>query len=225
SLGASVPPPEAPPPLDLAASGGVSDDERRTARDILLAGAALALFFGISGLVKSITYSYNARELYRYQKQLDPDIALSLNGMQAPQIDALLSDMQLQLGQLQAVIAGSRHLKISVVLKEIIDAMPDKLWIDHLTIKNDLAGGDNPFDVDMVGHVHDNSVADEQALAFNFKESLIRNPLLGKAFEISISVQKTDNSDAAPSAATDPKELADELEKRTQFELELKAKK
>ena len=228
SLGASAQSPEsAPPPLDLAASARVTDEERQTARDILIAGAVAALFFAGAGLLKSATYTYNAQELHRYQRKLDPEIALSLAGLTPAGIDSLLKDMHLQLGQLQAVILGNRHLSISVVLKQIIDSMPEKLWIDHLSITNDLMAEDKAFDVILRGHVQDKSVAAEQALAFNFKENLIKNPLLGKSFEISISVQKMGDADPDKSAqaAPDTKTLAEMLEKRTQFELELKAKR
>jgi Tfp pilus assembly PilM family ATPase len=225
SLGASVQPPlNAPSPLNLAAIGRVTDEERQTARDILILGAVFAVFFVVMGVVKMVTYSYHAQELHKYEKLLPPDIALSLAGLAPAQIDNQLKDMQAQLTQLRAVINGSRHLNVSTVLKEIIDAMPEKLWIDHLNIANDLVNSDKPFDVVLGGHVQDKSVADEQALAFNFKEALIKNPLLGKSFEISISVQKAGDTEVMQ-AAQDSKALAAMLEKRTQFQLELRAKK
>ena len=225
SLGASIQPPlTAPTPLNLAAIGRVTDEERQTARDILILGAVFAVFFAVMGVVKMATYSYHAQELHKYEKLLPPDIALSLAGLAPAQIDNQLKDMQAQLTQLRAVINGSRHLNISTVLKEIIDAMPEKLWIDHLNIANDLINSDKPFDVVLGGHVQDKSVADEQALAFNFKEALIKNPLLGKSFEISLSVQRMGDSEFAQAAA-DSKALAGMLEKRTQFQLELRAKK
>ncbi|MFI5348488.1 MAG: pilus assembly protein PilM [Elusimicrobiota bacterium] len=225
SLGASVQAPEsAPPPLNLATAGRVTDDERQTARDILIAGALLALFFAGAGLLNMATYAYHAQDLHRYQKKLDPDIALAFGTLQPAGIEALLKDMQLQLGQLRGVVAGSR-LQISAVLKEIIDAMPEKLWIDHLSITNDLLAPEKAFNVNLAGHVQDRSVAEEQAMAFNFKENLIKNHLLGQAFEISISLEKSSESDNITSAATDMKALAEKLEKRTQFQLELKAKK
>ncbi len=219
-------------PLDLAASDRVTDEERQTARDILIAGALAALFFAGAGLLKSATYTYRAQELHQYQRKLDPAVGASLKGMDAAAIDAMLKDMQAQLDQLRAVTAGSRRLKISTVLREIIGAMPDKLWLEHITITNALlgAGSDkNPFDVLLGGHVQDKTVADEQALAFQFKEALIRNPVLGKDFEITISVQKVSTGpemdDGANQSGLDPKALSEKLEKRTQFELELKMKR
>jgi len=225
SLGASIQPaPEAPTPLNLAAIGRVTDEERQTARDILIIGAVFAVFFAVMGIVKSATYSYHAQELHKYEKLLPPDIALSLAGKAPLQIDSQLKEMQAQLAQLRAVVNGGRRLTISAVLKEIIDAMPEKLWIDHLTITNDLIYSEKPFDVVLSGHVQDKSSFDEQTLAFNFKDALIKDPLLGKSFEISISVQKMDDANAA-SAASDSKALAQILERRTQFQLELRGKK
>lgn len=225
SLGASIHPPVgAPSPLNLAAIGRVTDEERQTARDILILGVVFAAFFAVIGIVKTVTYSFHAQELHKYEKLLPPDVGMALAGLAPVQIDGLLKDMQAQLGQLHAVINGSRHLNVSAVLKEIIDAMPEKLWIDHLYIANDLINSEKPFDVVLGGHVQDKSVADEQALAFNFKEALIKNPLLGKSFEISISVQKMGDTEIQQTAP-DSKALAAMLEKRTQFQLELRAKK
>jgi hypothetical protein len=215
-------------PLDLAASDRVTHEERQTARDILIAAALAAVFFMGAGLIKSASYTYRAQELHQYQHKLDPDVAISLQGMDPNSLDALLKDMQTQLDQLRAVTAGSRHLKISAVLKEIIEAMPDKLWLEHLSITNALMGANTqPFDVLLGGHVQDKTVADEQSLAFQFKEALIRNPRLGKDFEITLSVQKMSSgpdNDENPQGL-DPKALSEKLEKRTQFQLELKAKR
>jgi hypothetical protein len=214
--------------LDLAASDRVTDEERRTARDILIAGAAAALFFMGSGLLKSATYTYRARELHQYQRSLDPDVAQSLKGMDASSIDKMLGDMQSQLDQLHAVTAGGRHLKISAVLKEIIDAMPEKLWLEKIAVSNPIQADDKmPFDVVLGGHVQDKTVKDEQNMAFQFKETLVRNPRLGKDFEITLSLHKVSNgtdSEGNEQPGLDPKMLAERLEKRTQFELELKAK-
>ncbi|MDE2291136.1 MAG: pilus assembly protein PilM, partial [Elusimicrobia bacterium] len=56
--------------IDLAAADRVSDDELRAARNIVLGGAALAALLCGSGLTKSASYSYRARELHRYQSKI-----------------------------------------------------------------------------------------------------------------------------------------------------------
>ncbi|MFI5360452.1 MAG: pilus assembly protein PilM [Elusimicrobiota bacterium] len=223
SLGASTPLPEsAPRPLDLAAFGRVTDDERQTARDILIAGSLAALFFAGAGLLNMATYAFHARELYRYQKKIDPQISSELSPLTSGAIDSLLKEMQIQAKRLQAVLASHRRLTVSALLKEIIDSMPPQLWIDRLTIQNDVQG-DKPFYLFLRCHVQDRSVSEEQRLAFEFKEALIKNPVIGRAFDVSMHLENitgTSNRPAADSAA-----LAKLLEERTQFEIELKAKK
>jgi Tfp pilus assembly PilM family ATPase len=215
------------PPLNLAATGRVTDEERQTARDVLLLGAAASVFFAGAGLLKSATYTYRAQELHKYEARLAPDVRAEIGNMDPAAITAMLGDMQKQLNQLHAVTAGSQRLRASVVLKQIIEAMPDKLWFDSINVTNALHGNEVPFSISLTGHVQDKSVSDEQALAFNFKEALLRNPMLGKVFEISLSVQRSGDDDDTGTAAPglDPKGLSDRLEKRTQFQLVLKGKK
>lgn len=216
--------------LDMAAMERVTDEEKQTARDIMIAGVVVAVMLACAGLLKSATYTYRAQELHKYENKIDPDVKASLDGMDPIAIDALLKDMQAQLDQMRAVTNSTvRHPKVSVVLKEIIDAMPDKIWFDHVSVVNPLMGADKqPFIITLRGHAQDSSVAAEQSLAFQFKDTLIRNPVLGKLFEISLALQKmAGDDDTAMNSPNglDPKALAEKLEERTQFTLELKAKR
>jgi Tfp pilus assembly protein PilN len=215
--------------LDMAATQRLTEDEKQTARDILILGLVGAIFLAGAGLLKSATYTYRAQELHQYEKKIDPDVKASLTGMDPLAIDTLLRDMQAQLDQMRAVTgATARHPKISVILKAIIDVMPDKIWLDHLSITNPLMGADKQaFDITLRGHAQDATLASEQALAFQLKDALTRDPMLGKTFEISLSLQKTAGSDesAGPQNGLDPHALAEKLEERTLFSLELKGKK
>jgi Tfp pilus assembly PilM family ATPase len=215
--------------VDMAAIERVTDEERQTARDIMIAGIVGAVIVALMGLLKSATYSYRALELHKYEAQLDPDVKTSLTGMDPIAIDSRLKDMQAQLDQLRAVTgAQTRRPKLSIVLKGIIDLMPEKVWLDHISITNPLMGADKqPFLITLRGHAQDSSVAAEQTLAFQFKDSVTRDPVLGKLFETSLSLQKMAGEQAAMDSANglDPRALAEKLEERTQFALELKAKR
>jgi len=215
--------------LDMATTERVTDDERQTARDIMILGLVVAFFLAASGLLKSATYTYRAQELHQYEKKIDPDVKDSLTGLDPMAIDTLLKDMQAQLDQMRAVTgATARHPKISVILKAIIDVMPDKIWFDHISITNPLMGADKQaFDITLRGHAQDSTLLSEQGLAFQLKDALTRDPMLGKTFEISLSLQKTAGSDdnASSQQGLDPRALAEKLEERTLFSLELKAKK
>ena len=215
--------------IDMAATERVTDDERQTARDILILGMLGALFLAGSGLLKSATYTYRAQELHKYEGKIDPDVKASLTNMDPVGIDNLLKDMQAQLDQMHSVTgATARHPKLSAILKEIIDAMPDKIWLDHISISNPLMGADKqPMDITLRGHIQDATVLGEQSLAFQLKDTLIRSPVLGKTFDISLAYQKMAGDEAAANSPNglDPKALADRLEERSQFTLELRSKR
>ncbi|MBI3566423.1 MAG: pilus assembly protein PilM [Elusimicrobia bacterium] len=215
--------------IDLAAADRVTDEERHVARDVMILGAVLAVLFAAAGLFKSATYTYRAQELHRYEAKIDPDIKDTLGSLDGAAIDMMLKDMQSQLDQIRSVTI-SRHPKVSVVMKEVIDSMPERVWLEHISVANPLYGADKtPLSLSLMGHAQDKSVADEQSQVFQFKENLIRNPIIGKAFEISLSVQKQstalDDAASAAGGGMDPKTLAEKFEERTSFTLEMKSKR
>jgi len=212
-----------PVSLDLAATDRVTDDERTAARDVLFLGGALALFLVGAGLLKSATYNYRARELKQYV--IEPDIATAFAGLGPIDIDARLLDMQGQLKQLSAVTSSPDRPKLSIMLKEIIESMPDKIWLDRIAIANPLAGESHlPVTIALKGKAQDRDVTEEQALAFTFKENLLRNPVLGKMFDVQISLQKGTNTDMSAQSGMDPAALASRLEERTVFTLNMRGK-
>jgi Tfp pilus assembly PilM family ATPase len=212
------------PAINLVSDDRVTDEERQVARDILFAGAAMGLFFSLSGIAKSLTYQYRVQELHQYESKIDSDLMATLGGLDPAGTEALMRDMQIQLDMLRGVTASARRIKISALLKEIVDAMPEHLWLESFHINNPLQATDRQtLSILMHGHVQDQSVVDEQNLAFAFKDALIKNPKLGKSFEIGISVQKISTDEGNP-LGLDPRALAAKLEGRTQFTLELKAK-
>ncbi len=227
SLGASAHSLAPTPAIDLAASDRITDEERHVARDIMILGAIAAVAFAAMGLFKTATYTYRAQELHRYQAKIDPDINEAIGSLDPGSIDAMLKDMQSQLDQIRSVTI-MRHPKVSIVLKEVIDSMPERVWLEHLNLSNPLIGADKaPMLMTLSGHAQDKTVSDEQSQVFQFKENLIKNPVLGKMFEISLSVQKQGSAvdDAATSGSgLDPKALAERLEERTSFTIELKSK-
>lgn len=210
-----------PVSLDLAAVDRVTDDERLTARYVLLAGAAFALFLVGAGLLKTVTYNYRARELKQYR--IDPDIATAFAGLGPTEIDNRLRDMQSQLTQLGAVTTGEGRPKLSVMLKEIIECMPDKVWLDRIGVSVPLTGDNRPMLIALKGRAQDKGITEEQALAFAFKENLLKNPVLGKLFDTQISLQK--GTDIEMSSGMDPHTLAARLEERTSFTLNMKGKR
>ena len=224
SLGAAVPAAAAKiPPLDLAATDRISDNEHRAARDILFLGAGLAVVLAAAGLYKSVSHSYYARELQQYA--VDADVAAALQGKAAADIQVQLQDMQDQVSKLLQVAGASQRPKISAVLKEIVDVMPEKVWLDRIAVSNPFVVSPSfPFEFVLRGHAQERSLAEEQALAFQFKENLIKSPLLSKIFDTQISVQ-TASDRGGSDAAMDSKALALKLEQRTVFTVNMRGKR
>jgi len=212
-----------PMTLDLAATERVNDEERRTARDIMLAGAAASVVLAGMGLLKSATYSYRSQELRKYP--LAADVKAVIGGKSPAQIDGLLMEMQKQLNDVRPLAETSRP-KMSVIMREIISLMPDKLWLTHITISDALDAEAGVFHLTLSGHVQDQTAADEQAVAFKFKDDLIKSPLLGRWLDVSLSIQKDISSNAESNMqGLDPEKLRKNLESRTQFTMEITAKR
>ncbi|PIR18871.1 MAG: hypothetical protein COV48_05100, partial [Elusimicrobia bacterium CG11_big_fil_rev_8_21_14_0_20_64_6] len=69
------------------------------------------------------------------------------------------------------------------------------------------------------------SGAEEQNMAWNFKQTLINDPSLGKLFDVQMAVQGKEITPEAPGVSLDPEALARKLEERTEFTIELKGKR
>lgn len=207
--------------LDLGAVERVSDEEKQTARDLLLLGAVVAAFIGVLGLLKTASYTYKAREIEQYQ--VDADVRMALDNRPAMDIDEQLKNMRNQVDQLRTVV-GSPRPKLSVMLKEIVDVMPERVWLKKISVINPLSNNDRVVgEINLLGNAQGASLAEEQDLAFQFKEALIRSPILGKGYEVqlSVSAKPADSSMEGLSPAA----LSKKLEERTEFSMTLRTKK
>ena len=214
--------------IDLSVTDQISEEERRTARDILIAGSILALIFAGIGLFKTLTYTYRAQELHLYEKKIDPQLNAELASLKPDALNEMVKGMQKQLVELRHITKPGRP-KISAILKGIIDVMPEKIWLDRLSVANPLNGNEsNALRMTLFGHAQDQSIASEQDLAFQFKDNLVKDAVIGANFDINISLKKeAESSDGSgiTQSGMDPKSLAQKLEERTSFTLELRSKK
>ncbi|MDE2489693.1 MAG: pilus assembly protein PilM [Elusimicrobia bacterium] len=212
--------------IDLAGAERVTEDELRTARDIILAGGALAALLCVLGLWKSASYSYRARALYSYRAKVSAGAKSTLGGKNEADMQTILQRMQKQLDLLRTVSSGGQ-VKISVLLKEIIDAMPPQIWLDHISISNPLQAGDKQaFMVTLHGHSQSTSVSEEQTLVVRFKDALSREKDIGKGFDIQVSYEnaQTPGGDSGATSGLTPAALANRLANRTQFTIVLTGK-
>lgn len=212
-----------PTDLDLSVTDRVTDEETQAARDIIVGGAALAAAIALMGLWSQVNYTMRARELKQYS--VDPKVKAALQGMDATAIEKKLADMREQLEQLQGVGAQGAP-KLSVVLKEAIDIMPDSVWLTKINVTSPLVREKDKGlqEIYLMGRARGSSPAEEQDMAFQYRDALQRSELIGKAYEIQISMQGRTGPDPA-AGGMDPKMLLRRLEERTSFTLTLKQKR
>lgn len=208
--------------IDLATTDRVGEDERQVARDIIIAGFALAAFIAGVGLYQITTYSQRARVLNDYK--IEPDVQAALSGLRPADIDLKLVEMKDQLEKLRAV-TGTKRLMISTVLRDVVALMPDNMWLTKVTVLNPLANDKATLELSLSGRVRGATGAEEQDVAIGFKETLLRDPSIGPLFDVQLSLQ---GKAAAPETAgqgLDPEALARKQESRTEFVIEMKRKK
>lgn len=209
--------------LDLAAVDRVSSEERQTARNIIVAGAVLALMSAGAGLFETWSYGRRARELTSYK--VDPDVKAALTGLSPSAIDTMLKEMREQLNGVRSVMGAPRP-QISAVLHEIVELMPDDVWLFDVGVSNPLGTDGGGLEIVLRGRARGNTGLAEQDLAIEFQNALRRSEKIGKFFDIHIALSGQGAASAEPAAVgLDPKSLAKKLEERTAFGLTLKAKR
>lgn len=208
--------------IDLATKERVTIDERQTARDIIILGMGAAAVIAAVGAFQALTYSRRALELNNYK--VEPDVRAALESLKPDEIAAKLREMGDQLNRLKAV-SGTKRLALSTVLHDIVEIMPDNLWFTKIAVSNPLSGDKDTMVISLRGRVHGATGAEEQDAAFQFKETLLRDPKIGAAFDVQISVQGKAAAPDSSGGGLDPSALAQKLEDRTEFTIELKEKR
>ena len=208
--------------IDLSAADRVSDDERQTARDLFIAGLAMAALIALVGLFDIATYSYRARALNAYK--VSPEIRAALSGLQPADIDLKLKEMSEQLDHVRTVTSSARP-HISALLRDIIELMPENAWLSGFSASNPLLTDKEGIVVTLRGRARGASVSEEQNLAAQFKDTLLRSAKIGKLYDIQISLESKRASPAQTDQQLDPVSLARKLEERTAFVIELRAKR
>jgi hypothetical protein len=209
--------------IDLLGMERISEDERQVARDIIVMGMAAAALIALFGIFHAQSYNRRARELKAYK--VGPDVTLALQGLAPMQIDLKLNEMKEQLKRLKQVTSVQRPI-VSTILREIIELMPENMWLTRITVNNPLTGDNAGLDITLRGRTRGALPSDEQALAIGFKETLLRDPKLGVLFDVQLSLQgrSADAQAHLQEGGLDPVALARRLEERTEFTLELRGK-
>ncbi len=208
--------------INLAATDGVGEDERQVARDIIIAGMVFGVCIACVGIFQALTYNQRAKALKNYS--LAPDVKAALGGLQAPEIDAMLVEMQEQSLRLNAV-TKSQRLPISSYLRDIIELMPENMWLIKITATNPLADDAATFEIRLLGRVRGSTVGEEQSAVSKFSDTLRLNPNLKPLFDVNMTFTKHSAAPVQAGLSLDPEALARTFEGRTEFTITLKGKR
>lgn len=199
--------------LDLGQVGRVNEDEIRTARNMLLACGLLGLWFTLLGVYKAVRYQWDVRELNSYQKSAEIEAALSGKGPK--EIEEMIREMEAQLQVLEPM--DRPRNKATDVIREIVSALPEKVWLTKISVRSPLGGGDL-LEINLQGRATGENTAQEQDLALQFKDRASSSPGLNKIFRDNLQITINKNP-IQEIANMDPDLRAQTLEQRTSFEL------
>lgn len=214
----------APTPLtiDLSPTAKISEAEKLAAKAIF--GVAALISAGLLGVGFFLQSVCQMRVRALRSLQGPADVEAVFLGKSPTEIESLLASMRDQAAALKP-IENIRQEKMSLVLRDVVDSLPEKGWVTSITINNPVrAQGSGGREMTLTGHVVGANLSEEEDLAFQFKERLLKTPVLGKMFpEIQMTVSR--NPPKEDGTGTDPEALRKSREERTTFTVLAKFKK
>ncbi|MBI5242600.1 MAG: hypothetical protein HY922_02815 [Elusimicrobia bacterium] len=211
----------APTPLmlDLSGVGRVSDDDRRTAMTIFKLSAAVAAVLLALGGYRHTLLSMKQGEFAKLRSQVD--VLKEFEGKTAEQIEQAISQMREKVNSFGTITA--KQVPLTHILQAIAETIPNQAWITDLIYENPITIAEKQAArvLKLKGSVFGNSPAAEQDIAFRFADTLRKNEIFSKAFKsIDPSVHKKEAEGGAGAGAMNPSEANENLEKRTQFDID-----
>ncbi len=203
--------------LDLGAVGRVTEDEKTVARDFLALSGTLAAGLLLIGLIKFGIYSYRASEFKSLKR--DRLIEEVFRGKSEADIQELFRKMRAQ-NDLAMNLCGSDRVKMVDVIKDVVEALPEKSFIYKLAVTRPVAAGLNLApSLGITGHAVGENTAQEQDMSFRFRDQLMKSPAAGKIFrDLKMTVQ-ADPPGPDVSAAPNSETHIRKIEDRTTFTL------
>jgi GTP-sensing pleiotropic transcriptional regulator CodY len=203
--------------LDLGAVGRVTEDEKVVARDILIASGIVSLGLLLMGLYNWGMYSMRAREFGSlHRDRLIEDV---FRGKNEDQISQMFQHMRMQ-NDLTMDLCNPQRVKMIDVIKDLVDALPEKAFIAKMTIERPIGGSVTGPTLNLLGHVVAEDSAHEQDLAFQFRNRLSTSAVAGKMFpSIKVTVQATSGNLETGGGAQNSKVYNEAVETRTSFTL------
>ena len=212
--------------LELFPVGKIGDAERLAVKYIFGLSLSLSFLILALGAWHHFQCFIKTRTLRSFAPQ--PDIEAVFKGKSSTEIEVMIAAMQEQSTGLPDLAGGAR-IRVVPVLKAIVDALPEKVWLTKIVINNPIKTNiSSPLEFRLVGHSMGASVGDEQQKAQDFKANLSLSPVLNKIFDdINIKIDRQDQTaDGAGGAGQSEREAYKrKLEQRTMLDVIMKVRK
>ncbi|MBI5883109.1 MAG: pilus assembly protein PilM [Elusimicrobia bacterium] len=212
--------------LELSPIGKIGDGERLAVKYVFGLSLILTLLILAVGSWHHFQCFVKTRTLRSYAPQ--PDLEAVFKGKSSAEIEVLIGAMQEQSSGLPD-LSGNARVRTIPVLKAIVEALPEKVWLTRIAISNPIKTNlSNPLEVRLTGHSMGANVGDEQQKALDFKANLSLSPVLNKIFDdINIKIDRQDQSADGGTGAgqSDRDAFKRKLEQRTMLDVTMKVRK
>ncbi|MBI4677947.1 MAG: pilus assembly protein PilM [Elusimicrobia bacterium] len=212
--------------LELSPVGKIGDGERLTVKYFFSISLLASLILAALGAVNHLKYWNKTRGLRAFTPQ--PDIEALFKGKSPMDIENMIASMQDQLSNLPD-LSGAGRPAVVPMLKAMVDALPEKVWLTRILISNPIKPGvSNPAEIRLTGHAMGANVSDEQTKALEFKDKLGRSPALTRIFDdiaIQLSQQAMTQDSGASPVQSERDSYKRKLEARTMFDITMKVRK
>lgn len=206
--------------LDMGGVGRVTDEERRVAKDILLLALVLSGVLAFVGLFREALYRVKARELSQYKRDVGVEAVFA--NRSGPEIEGMIRAMR---EQSEAVgVLGQEGVKVSGILREIVESLPEKAWLTLLDLNNPLQRADRLApEMRLVGHAVGASKQEEQDLYFQIVNNLRQGKVI-KALFADVNGNFDHAKGEVDMTSLSPNAFEEKREKRTEWRVRAGAK-
>lgn len=166
--------------VDVAQTGRVAEDELRVARNIFVAGFALAAYFLVSGIVQSFLYMLHSKDLESYHR--DSRLEAVFKGQSEIAIKGLIGNMQQRANAFDDLSGAANRLKPSEILTEVANSLPSQMWLTGIQFTRPLSSqgrGDAGGKLSLSGYARAATRDQEGNLILKFKGELLKSKDIG----------------------------------------------
>jgi len=167
--------------LDLSGINRITDEDRHSAKAILLLGILVGAGFLAAGAYRYLQYSVQNRTLGKMSA--DAEVYKAFQGKTSAEVEQEIDSMRAKVNSFGAIAAP--QVPLTYLLEALSDTIPRSAWVTEIAYENPLSGGRKQArKLSIAGCVSDRSRAIEQDIAYKFAEALRQDERFKMAFPL-----------------------------------------